>query len=135
LTNQPSMDHIQMDYGYINQSHLFQACLTTTSSIPSWSSGAVSLQSRLGGQLGCPSARIQFLSSGLGKRKLGEPAEGVLDRFKRTKLVATAPLQTRKSSTYLDLPLRRSWTTVHNRMPTSHLSHFYMTVLDTSWMS
>ncbi len=71
-----------------------------------WSSGAVSLQSLLAGQLGhhvSPSTRFRFFFSDLGKRKLGEPAEGVFDRFKRTKLVTTAPSDIGKSSTYLDL--------------------------------
>jgi hypothetical protein len=50
-----------------------------------------------------PLLESDFFLSGPGKRKLSEPNEGVFNRFKRTKPVTTAPSQTGKSSTYLDL--------------------------------
>jgi len=50
-----------------------------------------------------PLLKSCFFLSGSGKRKPGEPAEGVHDRLKRTKLATMAPSDAGKPSLYLNL--------------------------------
>ena len=50
-----------------------------------------------------PPLKSHFFLSGPGKRKPGEPAEGVHDCLKRARLATTAPSDAGKPSLYLDL--------------------------------
>ena len=50
-----------------------------------------------------PLLKSHFFLSGPGKRKPGEPAEGVHDRLKRARLATMAPSDAGKPSSYLDL--------------------------------